>query len=419
MNKTIFCLFLLIILFNFSYSLPRYCGYIPPELPPSIPPISEDYELIQVITLIRHGDRSIANGDPCWNPDNTVWECNLTITSIPNTDLQQTEIKNTRLFRKKYLPHVEELKGNCEVGQLTVRGLEQEENNGKVYRSAYVESGFLDSTFNASQIYIRSDDEDRTQQSAQGFINGLFPVNNNTNTAEIINLHSMDKQYDSMSPNGNLCPVYNTVNYAALHSPEFGYHFAEITAPLLADLGNATNMFISNFDLSHLWDCANDHTCNGKPSPINEELYVRLGQELKYQNNLTYTYPNRTYQSQIGIGFLINEMYRHMELQIKFNNNYKFLLYSGHDGSIMPWLSALSSSYDGYWSPYASTGTLELYKDPLTTSYYVRLLFRGEPMMMYGCSQLLCDWDDFSKTIESLVPPDDYKEFCKTSNWTM
>ena len=52
---------------------------------------------------------------------------------------------------------VEEINGNCSVGQLTTIGFYQHQVNGGYLRKGYVESGFLNKMITSSQIYIRSD----------------------------------------------------------------------------------------------------------------------------------------------------------------------------------------------------------------------------------------------------------------------
>lgn len=52
---------------------------------------------------------------------------------------------------------VEAILGDCSVGQLTLKGYQQQLQNGMYLKEAYVDSGFLASSFNSSDIFIRSD----------------------------------------------------------------------------------------------------------------------------------------------------------------------------------------------------------------------------------------------------------------------
>lgn len=51
--------------------------------------------------------------------------------------------------------------GNCLVGQLTSKGFDQEYGNGEVFRAAYVDTGFLSQNLSTSEIWLRSDWEER------------------------------------------------------------------------------------------------------------------------------------------------------------------------------------------------------------------------------------------------------------------
>ena len=53
----------------------------------------------------------------------------------------------------------EPLNGNCSVGQLTEPGFNQHLVNGGQLKKAYVDSGFLNPSISASEIYLRSDSE--------------------------------------------------------------------------------------------------------------------------------------------------------------------------------------------------------------------------------------------------------------------
>ena len=52
---------------------------------------------------------------------------------------------------------IEEMRGNCSVGQLTTVGYAQQVANGRALRKAYVESGFLSDHISPAEVYLRSD----------------------------------------------------------------------------------------------------------------------------------------------------------------------------------------------------------------------------------------------------------------------
>ena len=61
----------------------------------------------------------------------------------------------------EFLPNRNYFAGNCETGQLTNKGFEQEYMTGVMYRERYVVNGFLPPNYDSSLIYLRSDEADR------------------------------------------------------------------------------------------------------------------------------------------------------------------------------------------------------------------------------------------------------------------
>ena len=126
----------------------------------AIPPLqysgsSSTPQIIHVTALIRHGARTPYAGYPtynCWsdywtNPLTGIWNCDLkTYMAPPSTD-KSTIVVNSEgiieeepdfLFEKQYdalmFSHINrtgnELNGTCQMGQLLMRGYEQELQNG-------------------------------------------------------------------------------------------------------------------------------------------------------------------------------------------------------------------------------------------------------------------------------------------------
>jgi hypothetical protein len=133
----------------------------------SIPPLSQtdddtlSPQLIHVTALIRHGART-PNASPnkyiCWddywtNPSTGIWNCDLkTYMAPPSAQFKSNHGDNLMeeeadfLFEKHYDALVleggnrtgNELNGDCQSGQLLMRGYEQELKNGYVFVSDMV-----------------------------------------------------------------------------------------------------------------------------------------------------------------------------------------------------------------------------------------------------------------------------------------
>lgn len=76
---------------------------------------------------------------------------------------------------------------------------------------------------------------------------------------------------------------------------------------------------------------------------------------------------------------------------------------------------------DGLWPPYASMIIFELYKVPSSASgFAIRVIFNGNVLNLRYCSnQALCDYDEFSNYIATVVPTDVAKQCASRRRWTL
>jgi hypothetical protein len=146
----------------------------------SIPPLSTDElaqvrELKQVQVMIRHGARTPYGLFTCWKNYDVSWNnCNVTELMIESPSMTASTKPGQWLYRKLYDGSLNYLGGNCYTGQLLSEGYQQELTNGGVLYDAYIDGAFplfptndweqLNST---TDIYLRSDDEQRTLMSGQ------------------------------------------------------------------------------------------------------------------------------------------------------------------------------------------------------------------------------------------------------------
>jgi Histidine phosphatase superfamily (branch 2) len=188
--------------------------------------------LLHVTSIVRHGARTPLQSPfqaSCWDgywssPETGIWDCDLTTLLAPPTPLHIMEEEGTKLvsaaksmflFDKQYnalLPsggggggrgrNSNVFNGTCQLGQLLLQGYDQLLINGHFLRNAYLyESGTYshdvrmrlfdlstssrssktnDATtttmdpWDAPNLYLRADDEQRTMMSGQVLIRGLF-----------------------------------------------------------------------------------------------------------------------------------------------------------------------------------------------------------------------------------------------------
>jgi hypothetical protein len=154
-----------------------------------VPPLAADelaqvVELKQVQVMIRHGARTPYALFPCWKDYDVSWNnCNVTELMIESPSMTAPNRPAEWLFRKLYDGSANYLGGNCLTGQLLTEGYEQEMTNGEILYNAYI-AGALplfptndwEELNTTTEIYLRSDDEQRTLMSGQIMLHSFLNV---------------------------------------------------------------------------------------------------------------------------------------------------------------------------------------------------------------------------------------------------
>ncbi len=247
----------------------------------------DSLQLLHVTGVIRHGARAPVARHQCWpsyledDEDTSEWDCSLnTLTAAPSNkaieffksqdlefgeNVQDFSVQDSItslsgqipsfVYEKRYdanfspsgSDHFPEnlgdhLQGTCQLGQLTLRGYEQQRQNGIILRDAYVKSGNAEVPLNVQRnpkeilydfdveinndaegsraydepsVYFRSDDDQRTIMSGQALLGEMFGdlMTSHINKQAAVNrhnpvirVHTSDRDRDFLSPNYEICP---------------------------------------------------------------------------------------------------------------------------------------------------------------------------------------------------------------------
>jgi hypothetical protein len=245
--------------------------------------------LLHVTTIIRHGSRTPYAPHKCWEGydeypiDTATWECTLTSMMRPQSEEaivlqelvngvtdQSTAESGKGLFFEfqklydanwsknhpnHYPPNIaNDLRGNCQKGQLIMKGHGQQIINGKILQSAYVTNSddftqadvatlydFTDEISNTivneraydePNLYFRSDDDERTLMSGQLLLEQFFGKLMKAHEAHykqegksqdrpVIRTHTSDRDKDILAPNYNTCPRLTEIEMEAIGSEEY------------------------------------------------------------------------------------------------------------------------------------------------------------------------------------------------------
>lgn len=302
---------------------------------------------------------------------------------------------------ERYMNHREANRGNCRLGSLTHKGVMQHTHNGEMFRKLYIDTAkLLPEAWNDDVIYVRSGDQLRLIESAQALLNGLYPPNENS-PHQKQQFDLLDDAFDNMSPHIlDVCPRGMKMKSEALKRPAWVNHSAASRAleSQLKEIFQATVSVNGLADLIRTYACHNfDITFGGLLT--NDQIHKVLEMSL-----FCFTYfPNDTASNRLGMGSFIGEITHHFQSHIEGKTPYKLMLYSGHDSSIAPLLSALEL-FDGAWPPLASHVIFEFWKNG-EGEYFVEVSYNGRSLTRFkkGCEgQALCPWHQFLKSVSKV-----------------
>lgn len=378
---------------------PAYCSKDMSQY--AIPALAEDViathnpTLKQVQVMIRHGARTPYAKMFCWDNYDVPWNCNVTELMAPSPT-NKGNAAPIWLFRKLYDGSPNYLGGDCFTGQLISEGYEQEEVNGENLKAAYIGEGkrYLFDTdryedLDQKSMYFRADDAQRVLMSAQILLHSMFTVDETT----IVPFHLGDYNLDSMYPNDRVCPRLDDLEDEAYASE--GWKAGNNSADAKAMTAALTDILGKGWSWYNLIDCFMTTVCTDHdiPEGMTEELFQDAVDHAEWQ----YAYPaqyNNQIWSKYALGHITRDIRTRMQAKIDdAADAFKFVIYSGHDTTIMPFLSALGV-WDGEWASYASIVTMELWEAE-NGDHYTRMAYNGKELILPGCDEAFCKSDAF------------------------
>lgn len=321
-----------------------------------------DEQLIFVVDLIRHGDRT-------------------PLAEIP---------KSPHVWKEGF-------------GELTAEGMRQEFQLGRELRKRYVDQyHLLPPYYSADSLYVRSTDLNRTLMSAESFLYGLYPLPTGPNLAnstqpalperyQPIPIHTTPKDQD------DLLIVKPSKNIFALIKYYFSTRtsWEEKTAGLqdkfkrwdeITGLKTNSRSFNRTSDFNLLSDNLYIRKLHGVtlPNGISSEdatKILSIGEstllsEFKYQ---AITYP-------MGHKFL-TEVANYLQQASQQKNPLKYAVFFGHDSSILSVMNTLGTPLNEL-PELASQLNFSLFEN--NHMFYVKVNFNNKPVTIPACGGNTC-----------------------------
>ncbi len=324
-------------------------------------------KLIFTVTLIRHGDR-------------------------------------TPVYAIETSPH----EWKIGLGELTAHGMNQEFKLGSELRKRYIEqSGLLSPQYINNSIYVRSTDFNRTINSAQSLLAGLYPLGfgpiyNNITPAlpaaqQPIPIRTLPKDQDNL-----LLAKDNYIKQFRAMGEQYVFtsnSWNEANKKYETNFNRWSNIFGENIknlrDLIPIGDNLNVRMLNNISLPKGiskteaEEIIKisnwAMAQEFK-PRNISYFLAKE----------FLEKLITDLEKAIEDKQPYKYILYSAHDSTILPVMSAIGLPLE-YTPPYASNISFELYNS--NNDYFVNMRFNGKDLYFPNTEQQMCTFEKFKKEV--------------------
>jgi lysosomal acid phosphatase len=333
-------------------------------------PVLAENQLKFAVTIIRHGDRTPTDALP---RDPHTWKIGL--------------------------------------GELTPLGMNQQYELGKLMRKRYTrDNKLLEPSYVNGSIYARSTDFNRTVQSLECFLTGLYPLGtgpklNNGDSAlpaaaQCIPFRTLPlKQDDLLLAKDANIDTYNEMCRKYVYSQpgwkakeeEYKNSFPDWSSKL-------GEKFTTLTQLMPVGDNLNVRKRNG----------VAMPPQLSEEDQKKIIYLGEWCQAQqikpkvMGDFFgsaLLNNIREKMNEAAAGKTECRYVLYSGHDTTLLPVLSALGVPLN-INPPYASHIDFELYSD--NGQYTVEVFFNNEPLVLTG-SDPVCTLEEFNRIADEAV----------------
>lgn len=289
------------------------------------------------------------------------------------------------------------------VGQLTDRGIEQQRELGYNARKIYINQyKLLDKRCNTNQVYVRSSGYDRTKMSAEAYISGMF--------ASCSNVKSLTIDSQAIADD-NLLIGYDIHKQHILEHAKQNPKLQEYHRLLTQKYENIikrTNIPVKSlYDLAHIGDALFIRKQMQKtlPDGITHREIDDLYHELRYV--IAATIEQRELGA-IAAYELVTDIYQKMTLvSTKDSKAKKFVLYSGHDVTLLALLSALGAPLKKN-PPYASKLSILLFEQDddnksSNYNYHIKLAFNNQPISLSSCKQKFsCSLTEFEHIVRDI-----------------
>ncbi|KAM6153417.1 testicular acid phosphatase [Erethizon dorsatum] len=245
------------------------------------------------------------------------------------------------------------------LGQLTKEGVQQQLELGRFLRRRY--KAFLSPEYRREEVYIRSTDFDRTLESAQAILAGLFPEASPRGSEadwRPIPVHTVPVAEDKLLrfPMRS-CPRYQELLRESTEAAEY-QEAVEGWTDFLSRLSNFTGLTLVGEPLRKAWKVLDTLICqraHGLPLPpwASPDVLRTLSQISALDIRAHVGPPRAAEKAQLTGGILLDAILANFSRVQSLGLPLRMVMYSAHDSTLLALYGALGL-YDGHTPPYAA-----------------------------------------------------------------
>lgn len=290
-------------------------------------------------------------------------------------------------------------------GQLTPTGMQQEYQLGLVMHKRYIEeSALLPKHYEAQTLYLRSSDLDRTLMSAESLLMGLYPLGTgpllpqSEKTAlpsgyQPIPIHTIPRTQDQLLiADSNpqkfqswlekyVYPRSDWKKKTAILKPQFT-RWSQLTGRKITKL----EQLISIADTLYIQQLYHQPL----PPGMTEQDAKTLIEAGHWAFINLFKSPSMGRVTGLP---LLSQITAHLKQASLEQTKLKFVLYSGHDSTILSLMSAMGIPMDTQ-PPYASNLNFSLYRTA-TGENIVKISLNGKNLLLPACGLTVCKLSQF------------------------
>ncbi|XP_037056085.1 testicular acid phosphatase isoform X2 [Peromyscus leucopus] len=250
------------------------------------------------------------------------------------------------------------------LGQLTKEGIRQQLELGRFLRRRY--KAFLSPEYRREEVYIRSTDFDRTLESAQANLAGLFPEaapGSPEADWKPIPVHTVPVSEDKLLrfPMRS-CPRYHELLRESTEAADYQEAVKGWTG-FLTRLGNFTGLSLVGEPLRRAWKVLDTLICQRAhgltlPSWASPDVLRTLSQISALDIRAHVGPPRAAEKAQLTGGILLDAILSNFSRAQSLGLPLKMVMYSAHDSTLLALQGALGL-YDGNTPPYAACMAFE------------------------------------------------------------